>query len=567
MPDANISAEELLTSWCERLLKLQVKGYGAPHDGGFLCPACSVIHGRADNAFYPFMLLFRRTGKQEWLDAALAVFRWHNRVLQPNGTAYNDLNNLWTGTTTFSAIGYAKALRHCGDAMDADLRKRVEDRLRAEADWVYESFRIPAKVRTNINYTAAAACVFAMYGSLFNSDAYRSEARRAFNYCLAHASDNGFIAGEAGPHDAATARGCRHIDLGYNIEETLPCLAEAAEALGDKTLMKRAAAVLRAQLEFMLPDGAIDNSIGTRNIKWTYYGSRTSDGCLGALAVLRDYDPVFREAARRHFALLAACSHDGFLYGGRRYRKIGLPACTHHSLCHAVALADAIQNGFGTQVMAYRDLPLPCEEPAIHCRHFPELDTFKIAIGPFQATVTAYDVPSANFRNGTSHPSGGTLSLLYHRDLGAVIAGSTYAYDLLEPLNMQPPIGSTPHATLLPRIEMTADGKRYASCLETNVTMQNTVTDHCVTVTVHAMKYDIAYTFGEKTVGIEATIHAGPNTKDPVFVLPIVSGTCAVDTRNVSTTRDIYWLPGGFKASEYTLRPNANGRIAVTLRP
>lgn len=567
MAESIVSAEELLEGWCGRLLRLQVKGYGAPHDGGFLCPACSVIHGRADNAFYPFMFLFKRTGASEWRDAALAVFRWHERVLRPDGAAYNDLNSLWTGITTFSAIGYAKALRHCGDAMDDDLRKRVEERFRAEASWVYEQFRIPAKIRTNINYNAAAACVFAMYGAIFNNDAYRAEARRAFNYCLARASDNGFIAGEAGSHDAATARGCRYIDFGYNIEETLPCLAEAADALGDQALLKRAAAVMRAQLEFMLPDGAIDNSIGTRNIKWTYYGSRTSDGCLGALTLLRDFDPVFREAARRHFALLAACSRDGFLYGGRRCRKLGIPPCTHHSLCHAVALADAIQYGFGTPAMAYRDLPLPCEEPPVHCRHYPELDTFKVAIGPFQATVTAHDATSQSFRNGMSHPSGGTLSLLYHRDAGALVAGSTYAYDLVEPLNMQLPSSALPHAPLLPRIEMRVDGRRYASCLETDVTMRGEVADHCVTVSVHAMKYDIAYTFGEKTVGIEVAIHAGPDAKDPVFVLPVVSGSCQVETRNASTVREIHWLPGGFKATEHTLRPNANGRVAVTLRP
>lgn len=567
MSETSVSAEELLKSWCEGLLRLQIKGYGSPHDGAFLCPACSVIHGRADNAFYPFMYFFKRTGEQRWLDATLAVFRWHNRVLQPNGAAYNDLNSTWTGITTFSAIGYAKALRTCGDAMDAELRRRVEERLRAEAAWVFENFRLPAKIRTNINYNAAAACVLALSGSLFNNEAYLAESRRAFNYCLAHASDNGFIAGEGGSHDAVTARGCRNIDLGYNLEETLPCLAEAADALGDKSLLKRIAAVFRANLEFMLPDGAIDNSIGNRNIKWTYYGSRTSDGCLGALTLLRDYDPVFKEAARRHFALLAACSHDGMLYGGRRYRKLGLPPCTHHSLCHAVALADAIQFGFGTPAMASRDLPLPCEEPAIHCRHYPELDTYKIAIGPFHATVTANDAVSRIFRDGTSHPSGGTMSVLFHRDLGAVIAGSTYEYAFVEPLNMQPPTGGMPHSSLLPRLEMKIDGRKYASCLETDVTMRNTVADHCVTVSVHAMKYDIDYTFGEKTVGIDVAIHAGPKAVDPVFILPIITGTCSVETRNASSARDIYWLPGGFKATEYTLRPNANGRISAILRP
>ena len=132
---------------------------------------------------------------------------------------------------------------------------------------------------------------------------------------------------------------------------------------------------------------------------------------------------------------------------------------------------------------------------------------------------------------------------------------------------MQPPIGPLPHAPLLPRLEFTLAGRRYASCLETDVTVESAVAEHCVTVNVRADKFDISYTFGERTVGIEVAVHAGADARDPVFILPIVSGTCAVETRNASSTRDIYWIPGGFKAVEYTLRPNANGRFSATLRP
>ena len=44
---------------------------------------------------------------------------------------------------------------------------------------------------------------------------------------------------------------------------------------------------LRAHLEFMLPDGAWDNSWGTRNYKWTYWGSRTSDGTVPGISFSR----------------------------------------------------------------------------------------------------------------------------------------------------------------------------------------------------------------------------------------------------------------------------------------
>ena len=38
---------------------------------------------------------------------------------------------------------------------------------------------------------------------------------------------------------------------------------------------------METHLEFMLPDGAWDNSWGTRSFKWTYWGGRTSDGFMG----------------------------------------------------------------------------------------------------------------------------------------------------------------------------------------------------------------------------------------------------------------------------------------------
>ena len=37
-----------------------------------------------------------------------------------------------------------------------------------------------------------------------------------------------------------------------------------------------------------LPDGAWDNSFGTRNYKWSYRGSRTSDGCAAGYGLADD---------------------------------------------------------------------------------------------------------------------------------------------------------------------------------------------------------------------------------------------------------------------------------------
>ena len=65
----------LLKTWCDRLISLQVKGTGVKQlDGGFLCPACKVIHGRCGDAIFPMMLLAQRTGEEKYLSSARALF-------------------------------------------------------------------------------------------------------------------------------------------------------------------------------------------------------------------------------------------------------------------------------------------------------------------------------------------------------------------------------------------------------------------------------------------------------------------------------------------------------------
>lgn len=68
--------------------------------------------------------------------------------------------------------------------------------------------------------------------------------------------------------------------MGYNLEESLPLLIQFSVHAQDAQSLQFYAARMRDHLAFLLPDGAIDNSFGTRHNKWTYWGSRTSDGAL-----------------------------------------------------------------------------------------------------------------------------------------------------------------------------------------------------------------------------------------------------------------------------------------------
>jgi hypothetical protein len=214
----------------------------------------------------------------------------------------------------------------------------------------------------------------------------------------------------------------------------------------------------------MLPDGAWDNSWGTRNYKWSWWGSRTSDGCHPGLVLLAGDDPRFREAARRNVELMRACTHDGVLYGGPDYFAHGEPACIHHTFTHAKALATVLDRGtFNTEESARP--PLPRDEP-YGLRSFRDIGTHLAAVGPWRATVTEYDWEyvehvQAGGGSGGGHVSGGALSLLFHRALGPIFTASMTEYQMIEISNQQQ-YRDRFHLGLTPRIEYAA-GETYNS--------------------------------------------------------------------------------------------------------
>lgn len=154
--------EEMLKNWCDELIRLQIRGYGAPHDGGFLCPACTAVHGRADNAVLPFMYVYRMTGETRYLEAAEAAVRFQTRLMLPDGAILNDSNNPWKGITVFSLIMFYRTLTHYKGILPAKFAALLTSRMRTMGDWVYEN--IGPGFGTNINYYAAAACCNAMTG-------------------------------------------------------------------------------------------------------------------------------------------------------------------------------------------------------------------------------------------------------------------------------------------------------------------------------------------------------------------------------------------------------------------
>ncbi len=403
-------------------------------------------------------------------------------MINPDGSAYNDGNNSWKGTTVFSCINFIKTLNHFGNVLKPDFKAEIENRVKHQAEWVYNF--LDTTYWSNINYYAGAASCMALAGQLLGKEKYIARSREMTDYCMRHFTENGLLMCEGHPHDGYTETGCRLVDIGYDFEESIPCLTDAAEALGDEETLKNLAKYMADTVDLFLPDGGMDNSFGTRNNKWTYFGSRTSDGCVAALIILSKYQPILLEAAIRNIDLQEALTSDGLLYGGPHYKKTGQKPCVHHTFCHAAGLADALLVGLSENMPRVK---LPSENGGFSFKYYPEVDTYKITAGDWLATVTGCDNDPSAVGSGATHCSGGTLSLLYHKDLKQVIAGSTYSYRLAEPLNLQLPNEfKFAHRRLIPRAELNVGKTVYTNIFDNRSEIKVCVEGQSVKVFVKA---------------------------------------------------------------------------------
>ncbi len=552
---------ELLRDWCDGLIRYQLKrSYDKCFDGGILCPACKLMHGRSSDSVYPFTVMARLTGDNKYLEAAEAVFNWGECMMTDIGSMYNDAQNAWQGITVFNAVSLCETLECGKELYSSDTVENMEKRLKSEGEWLYNV--LDENYKTNINYVATNACALELLGKYFGRDDYREKAKHLAEYTMARITDDGFLYGEAKPRDSISPLGCRAIDIGYNMEESLPALVKYAYSADDSAMLDKLTLIIKKQLDFMLPDGAWDNSFGTRNNKWTYWGSRTSDGCSTMYTLLADRDPAFAEAAARNTELLRKCTHDGLLYGGPHYKRHGELPCVHHTFEHANAIAFVLMH---REKLSGERGSLPIDN-ARGIRFYPDINIYKIAVGKYRATVTGYD-----FAVGEGvHASGGTLTMLWSYDNGPMIIGSVMDYKLVEVTNMQLSRKLSKHRPLLPRLASGSFSTAYFTSPEMTLRDDN----GCTKLSVKTGLMDsvgkrldndteriIEYTFTENGVRTEL-IHAD----DAKFILPLISGELEIISGTLEKKDDIFFLTGGFEATEYTLAPDSGGHIEIFIK-
>lgn len=500
----------LLQSYCDTLVRTQILSDDSNFHGAVPCPACHLLHGRVVDTVYPLTVLWCKTGEARYLTAACNAvnFAEHNLVGK-RGEYYNDALTDWEGPTVFAAVALGETLFYHEDALPIAVKEQWQTVFRRLAAFIRVRF-FEADFSANINYFATAAAAMAVAYRLLGEESFRDAAYLHAKKVRGFFTRNHILTGEG---SGVSPKGFRAVDIGYNVEESLPSLTLFALLLEDEEWLDFTTHAWYAHLDFLLPDGGWDNTFGSRQYKWTYYGSRTSDGCQTGLSLLAHRDPLLAEAAERNFRLLAACSQDGYLYGGPMYHEAGEAPCFHHALAHAKAVAALVEHDFVPEATVL----LP-RERAYGLRYFPDLDIAMVAKGKLRATVSAYDYavrPEAAV-------GGGTLTMLYHMTYGPLFAATMAKYTRYEELNMQLPRGPVSCGTV--RIE--ADGLSSVFALDAVLTKEETEEAVLLSATgclqnqrrtEKGASYTLTYRFAE-----EGMIFTAACDRDAILYLPVV---------------------------------------------
>lgn len=533
-PDLTTLSRTLVGQWGRRLQALQIVDASQTDNyGGILCPGYDLVHGRVGDTIYPFLHLAKETGDHRFIDSAVLLYRWmERRVSQEDGSWLNEpVKGAWKGTTIFFIIALCDALHHHGDLLDESFKQALRARLKKAGDYVCNNFSLDYG---NINYPIAAAYGLSLLGEQLDDSAYKQKGREFAHQAIQFITrKNGFLYGEGDLYQAS-AKGCYAVDLGYNVEESLPSLVQYGLLTKDEEVLQVVTSVLQTHMEFMLPDGGWDNSWGTRNFKWTYWGSRTSDGCQPAYALMANRDPRFYRVALKNTQLLQQCTHDGLLYGGPHYVSHKVPVSVHHTFCHIKALTTILDQG--VQKPAAADKLILPREVSYGVKAFEDIQTWLISQGRYRATITGYDKEYKKTKNG--HATGGALTMLWHQATGPLLAASMNEYQRFEAGNMQPDTDPL-SMPLTPRIEWRSGGSVFMNISDLSARIEVKESRQAVEVNTFSKLVNqdqqspgsgeingrVSYTMAANKVECRFAFEGAYGQTGPKIIFPVVSAT------------------------------------------
>ncbi len=534
-------AESLLKEWCNTIVKFQViKPDDLTQHGGIYSLGDNAFLGRCADSVFPLLWMAEHSTDEKYTAAAKLVYSWEQaNCSHENGAWLNDPGNMnsWKGITVFGAITKMEALSHYSHLLGEETVEEWKQRTKKAMEWVYSNIDFDFG---NINYPNSITYALFLASEMFNEKKYAEAAQSLAYKHLNQFNSENLIWGEGGY--CSDKQAMQGVDLGYNVEESLQALAMYAEASNNLVLKEKVYVSLKAHLEFMLPNGAWDNSWGSRNFKWTVWGSRTSDGSQPAYYLMADKNPAFAKAVYQNLICMKESTHEGILTSGYHEHLAGVKPSIHHTFEHAKALAVMLHLPKPKVSTPYILLP---REKEYGLKTFNSINTTLFAKGSWSGTVTAYAYNYKGMLNG--HCSGGALSCLYHKKMGFVTAASMNEYQRKEAGNMLDEELVSRFMNLTPRLELTQNGEEvFRNITYDNAKIFSREIDGAVVIRTESKLVDAKQNnpkTGEIKVGIEMiakadTFRMKVETNIEVdsgvlfFYLPIVSAENEMVTRS-----------------------------------
>lgn len=449
-------SEKTLLVLAEALLKNQIHETGDASHGAIQCNECNVLHTRAAEAVYPFAVVYKLTGKNEYLRAAIDVGNWLIKQQLDEGQ-WKETPWEWTGTTADQLLMMVKSYpileKHLTKQEQADWKKSIERAADYLVKYMSPDF-------ASINYCPTSAAVLALVYKMVGDEKYAVKARELARWTVAKMNEDGFIEGEA-----AQVFGVKYgVDLGYEMDMSLWGLAMYSKIMDDGFVYEKVKHSLQKNLYFIYPNGAIDGSWGSRCYKWAAYGSKTADGSQILFKLMEKEDPRYTTAALRNLAYLNTMIQDGMVGNGPQYWEIsGESVCIYPTFARAKNLAMTIETEGDTEI---KNTPLPADA-GNWMKYFSSIDLVLARSKNFMTTISGYGYRDiTNWGNGkyTHHPSGGSACNIWVEDHGFLQTSSQTRYVRGEPVHM--PVTKDSVICLTPRIEFRSKDGYFTNLYE-----------------------------------------------------------------------------------------------------
>lgn len=451
----------LLYKLSDGLLTTQITKAADPNYGALLCPSTNPdnhpTHSRSGEAVYPFAIAYKHGKDAKYSAAAVKLGNWMITKQNPAGYWGEEWPNYdgWNGTTADQLISLAGAYPILKDKMTPQEDANWTASMKKSADWIAATFPIG-----NINYVPTGAVALKMaYDAMPGSPAkWLTKSASLMDSTVKAITADGFLLGEG-----------KGVDLGYDIAQSIGYITLYGILTSTKSYVDKATTLLLTHYRFMYPNGAIDNSWGTRSYKWMLEsGSKTAPGIPFTFALQADKDPRFNRAAQLSLSFLGGHFLDAnnlMIYGPHSSKHAGsTPACIYPTFARAQSLALAVE--YGPDVTA--SAPVPSETGGWFLS-YPSVKTGLVRTEKIMATVTAYGAIDQYDRATVTR--GGSISSLWFQgygDLGFLQVSSQTVYKREEAMHMPTEGDLLP---LTARIETTIGGMGYSNLLDEKATL------------------------------------------------------------------------------------------------